>query len=116
MAEFDGLFREKIDRVNELKQSNEKIQGALRAYNGRTLTLEVKEDAVYCFKVQADGITYELNPADAPADMFARMNMTIAKKLILTQNLGLSDLFSITHKNIRLQDISFIKSLFAEMK
>jgi hypothetical protein len=114
MPEFDALFRQAEDELERIRSGNPEIQNALNRYDGRSLVLNVDDDGVYVFQISSHGIDYELNPQTIPNDMYARMDIGTARKLVYTQNLGFFDLLRIEHRNIGMEDIGFIKQLFSK--
>jgi len=109
MPEFDGIFRQAVSEINQMRNNDFEVQDALSRYNGRNITLVVNGDGVYVFYISSDGVSYELNPPSIPNDMYARMDIGRARKLVYTQNLGLPDIFAIEHRNIGLGDIQFLR-------
>lgn len=116
MQEFDETFRDGVSEVNRLRVDDIDVQDALNRYNGRSFVLAVEGDGVYAFHISANGVRYVLNPSSVPNDMYARMDIRRARKLVYTQNLGLFDILTIEHRNIGLGDIEFIKSLFSKKR
>ena len=110
--EFHDYFTESVETVNSLADSDPKIQQALRKYDGRSLVLKVRNDAVYVFNISSDGVDYQLDPAKVPDDMYAEMSMPQAKKLVYKHTLGIMDVLSIHHRNITMDDVNFAKMLF----
>jgi len=103
-----------IKDINERVKTDPEIKNALRKYNGRTLVLEVYEDATYVFHVSSSGVSLEVNPQSRPDDMYAGMDIKRANDLVYRQKVSKSDVIlgKIKHKNISFADIEFVKKLF----
>jgi hypothetical protein len=114
MPEFDEIFKNAKKEINEMRMIDSEIQNALDRYHGRSFVLAVNGDGVYVFRIKSNGLDYKLNPKSLPQDMYAKMDIATARKLVYTQNLGILDIINIEYRNIGLQDINFIKQLFSK--
>jgi hypothetical protein len=110
--EFHDYFSQTTETVNSMSGSDERIIDALRRYDGRSIVLKVRNDAVYVFNISTEGVDYQLDPATVPDDMYAEMSMPQAKKLVYRHSLGLMDMLTIKHRNITMADVNFAKMLF----
>jgi hypothetical protein len=110
---FHKYFEKAVAKVNELRLSDPKIQEALARYDRRSLVFKVREDATYVFHISKDeGVKYELNPAKEPNSMYVELSIDIARKLVYRRTLGILDVLSTKHKNIKMADIEFVKKIF----
>lgn len=112
MAHFEGLFRESLAELERRRDSDPRIGEALRRYEGRTLHIVVKDDAGYLFSVSSGELTFQIDPHHVPDDMYLEMDLTRAKKLINERTLSLLDLLFIKYRNVKLEDIEFVRTLF----
>jgi hypothetical protein len=110
---FNRYFERAVNKINERRLSDPRIQEALRRYNRRSLVFKVRKDATYVFHIsKEDGIRYEVNPEKEPNSMYVEMSMDIARKLVYRRTLGILDALSTKHRNIKMADIEFVKKIF----
>jgi hypothetical protein len=110
---FHRRFEKGVAVINKRRLADPKIQEALRRYDRRSLVFKVRKDATYVFHFSnKDGIKYELDPAKEPKSMYVEMDIDKAKKLVYRHTLGVIDVLSIVHRNIKLADIDFVRKLF----
>jgi len=109
---FDRKFKKAVAKINEIRLKDPKIQEALKRYNRRSLVFKVRNDATYVFYFSRDGVKYEVNPPKEPKSMYVEMDLQKAKKLVYRQTLGILDIPSIIHRNIKIADINFARKLF----
>lgn len=116
---FHDRFKEHIPQVNKMAEEDEEIGSALEKYDGERFVLSIEDDATYVFAISSDGVDYEAHDGFdedvvEDGDMFARMDMKRARKLVEKQSLGVLDIPHIEHRNIGLEDVNFAKRLFKE--
>ena len=111
-------FEEAMRKLNERAKTDPKIKKSLGDYKGRTLVLEVYGDATYVFSVSESGVSFEVNPAKLPDDMYAGMDRERAYKLIHKREVSKSDVIfgKIKRKNIKIEDVKFVKDLFEDVQ
>jgi hypothetical protein len=110
---FDKRFTKGVAVINERRLTDPRIQEALRRYNGRSLVFKVRKDASYVFHFSSgEGVKYELNPPKEPKSMYVEMDIDKAKKLVYRHTLGIMDVLSIVHRNIKMADINFVRKIF----
>ena len=110
---FHKRFEKGVTEINNRRLEDSKIQEALKRYNRRSLVFKVRKDATYVFYFSSkDGVKYELNPQKEPKSMYVEMDKDKAKKLVYRHTLGVMDVLSIVHRNIKMADINFVRQLF----
>ena len=110
---FHKRFEKGIAEINKRRLEDSRIQEALKRYNRRSLVFKVRKDATYVFYFSSkDGVRYELNPQKEPKSMYVEMDIEKAKKLVYRHTLGVMDVFSIVHRNIKMADINFVRKIF----
>jgi hypothetical protein len=110
---LNRYFERAVNKINERRLFDPRIQKALSRYNRRSLVFKVRKDATYVFRIsKEEGIKYEVNPEKEPKSMYVEMSLDIARKLVYHLTLGILDVMSTKHKNIKMADIEFLKDIF----
>jgi len=112
MPYFDDLFKQSLEELEKRKGQDSRIADVLEKYEGRSVQLVVREDALYLFSVRSGEIAYEVGPDNAPDDMYIEMDLPRAKRLIEERSFSPFDLLFVKYRNLTGEDISFMRTLF----
>ncbi|MCK4456128.1 MAG: hypothetical protein KAW39_00130 [Thermoplasmata archaeon] len=112
MPYFDDIFRRSLEELDRRKVEDSSIAQALERYEGRSVHLVVREDARYLFSVSSGKISFDIDPDNAPDDIYIEMDLPRAKRLIEERSFSVFDLLFVKYKNVTSEDISFVRTLF----
>jgi len=112
MPYFDDLFRRSLEELDRRKDEDPTIADALKRYEGRSVHLVVREDARYLFSVSSGKISFDVDPDNAPDDIYIEMDLPRAKRLIEEWAFSPCDLLFVKYRNLTGEDISFVRTLF----
>ncbi|MEE9341103.1 MAG: hypothetical protein V3V21_05525 [Thermoplasmata archaeon] len=112
MPYFDDLFRRSLEELDRRKDEDPTIAHALERYEGRSVHLVVREDARYLFSVSSGKISFDIDPDNAPDDIYIEMDLPRAKRLIEERSFSPFDLLFVKYRNVTSEDISFVRTLF----
>ncbi len=112
MPYFDDIFRRSLEDLERRKDEDPTIAHALEMYDGRSVHLVIREDARYLFSVSSGKISFDIDPDNAPDDIYIEMDLPRAKRLIEERSFSVFDLLFVKYKNVTSEDISFVRTLF----
>jgi hypothetical protein len=112
MAYFDDIFKQSLEELKRLRESNSKIRNALQKYEGRSLHLVVGGDAEYLFSIDSGEIEYQVNPEQVPDDIYVEMDLPLARRIIEEKRFGVFDVLRVKYRNVTGEDIDLVRTLF----
>lgn len=112
---FQEILRNAVKKFNERVKVKSEYQKIIQKYDGRTVTLNIKDDTAYIFHLSSNRITLEILPENNnnPKDMYVEMDKETFKKVLEERRLNAQDLLrgKIRWKNISLKDVREIKRI-----
>jgi len=76
------MFRQGVKEANQRATYDSEIQNALGQYHGRTVVLNVTDDATYMFIIYSDGVVYTFSPSSYAVDMYVETDRRTLEQLI----------------------------------
>ncbi|MEE9490098.1 MAG: hypothetical protein V3V91_06630, partial [Thermoplasmata archaeon] len=100
MPYFDDIFRRSLEDLDSRKDQDPSIADALEMYDGRSVHLVIREDARYLFSVSSGKISFDIDPDNAPDDIYIEMDLPRAKRLIEERSFSPFDLLFVKYRNL----------------
>ncbi|RLI28226.1 hypothetical protein DRO53_02105 [Candidatus Bathyarchaeota archaeon] len=110
---FAERFNAGIRKLKEKLKEKPELAEALEEYDGRTLTLNVTDDAVYVFHISREGVTMEVSPEKPPEDMYLETSSKILGRMLDEKRVNPVDLLTgkIRWRNIGLREVEVVRRL-----
>lgn len=110
---FNEILGKAIKRFNEKYIFLPEIREVFNKYKGRSITLNITDDATYVFHFRDEGIVLETSPQNPLKDIYIETCKEVFQRIIEERKVRVNDVLQgkISWKNISLRDIKSIGKL-----
>ena len=105
--------------MNNRVKSDEVLRDILRKYDGRRVTINIKDDEMYTVKISVEEISLEKSAISNPEDMYVEFDKKTVQKIIcrdieFTQIMTMLFTGKIKIRNIGIEEIDLIKRIIGK--